>query len=712
MKCKRRWQAAKIGIVLAAIMLASVLAAMVPMVSATIMGDNTIKVTVTDGDYTGESDTVDIIVLEKAVVFDLPSTVLIGDKIKIKGTVTSGTYVTVYIDDVLYTKLANIVIKDAEFYQEVKTTDIGMNLPGPVRLKAWIDCECHVHTGEESTTDKPTWSPDGEGTILVWSPPPLTAYLSVPAVAVEDDFTVFGTAQGQMEVVILSVPPKGGGGKSLLDKGDKGLSPRKASVSMTDDTYSKKMTVQEDATAGYYDIYVLCAGMDGEWGTTGQEDLEAALDERYGIPSLTEGVITTKTQAEIEDILEDLVTTPGSDDLMVELRLKVETAYVKLDPVADVTVGEPLVVTGTSNRQEGYVIVVTCKGPVELAPHTVKVENGTFGCVFDTTDAVPGMYTVIADDGDGHTDEKTVNILPAITLPVVTLVKSCSPSIVPPGGNVTYTINYTNSGEADLHNVVITEYYPKGVTFISASPAPDQGTNIWVIGTLAAKTSGIINITVKVPESRTYSFFESGGVTGEGFVMVSKDIATGQKSDTLTNVVTLSCTELGPVSATASTTVSAVSGTSISVTEHGSGIYESDESLMLCSKNRSISIVKSTNAVYRPTTFNFSKSFSVNFTPKWKQDIETKNCVLDAAIRKLITDATYIEDEMRSKADNTSTTMEFDSSFNGSLYIGARTNDTAISETYIGEFNVLQDIQIGEGPIPSPSPTPTPDWLP
>jgi hypothetical protein len=52
------------------------------------------------------------------------------------------------------------------------------------------------------------------------------------------------------------------------------------------------------------------------------------MDERYGIPSLTEGVITTMTQAEINDILEDLVTTPGSDDLMVELRLKVETAYV------------------------------------------------------------------------------------------------------------------------------------------------------------------------------------------------------------------------------------------------------------------------------------------------------------------------------------------------------------------------------------------------
>lgn len=77
-----------------------------------------------------------------------------------------------------------------------------------------------------------------------------------------------------------------------------------------------------------------------------QEDLEAALNEKYGIPSL------------------------------------VETPYVKLDPVADVAVGEPLVVTWQSNRQEGYVIVVTCKGPVELEPCTPRIENGTFEVTF------------------------------------------------------------------------------------------------------------------------------------------------------------------------------------------------------------------------------------------------------------------------------------------------------------------------------------------
>ncbi len=295
------------------------------------------------------------------------------------------------------------------------------------------------------------------------------------------------------------------------------------------------------------------------------------------------------------------------------------------------------------------------------------------------------------------------------------LTKSSDPSIVPPSGNVTYQIYFNNTGDLTLTNVVITEYYPEGVTFISASPAPDPGTNnIWTWKEdLRPGRSGNINISVTVPEpwEKGYSFFESGGVRGEGFLMVSKELSTGQKPYKLTNVVTLTCDQLFRT-ATAFTTVSGVPGTSMSITEHGSGIYESDESLDLCTRNRSVSIVKTTNAVYKPTTFSFSKSFVVNFTPKWKQDIETKNCLIDSVIRKRITGATYIDDETRSKADNTSTTMAFDSTFNGSLYIDARTNDIAISETYIGEFDVFQDIEIGKGPIPSPSPTPTPTWLP
>ena len=297
----------------------------------------------------------------------------------------------------------------------------------------------------------------------------------------------------------------------------------------------------------------------------------------------------------------------------------------------------------------------------------------------------------------------------------ISLEKTGSPTTVAPGGNVTYTINYTNTGTVPLHNVVITEYYPKGVTFISADPAPDAGTNnVWTIGTLLPGESGTIVIKVKVPEPIDLSFTETGSVIGEGLVMVTKDLSTEQKPYSLRNRVTLSCDELAPVSRYATTKVSGVPGTSLGITESGSGVYSSDEILDLETKNKTIILKKTTHAEYKPTSFNFSDSFSVNFTNKWKQDICSRNMEIDAAIHKKISDATYIDDETISRVDKDKSIMNFDSSFNGSMYIGARTKNTEISETYIGEFDVLQTIQIAKGPIPTPAPTPTPTpiWLP
>jgi parallel beta-helix repeat protein len=114
-------------------------------------------------------------------------------------------------------------------------------------------------------------------------------------------------------------------------------------------------------------------------------------------------------KGEIQDenlyVFFSLMNIAGADDLT-----GVRHYYVRLDPIADVNAGEPLVVTGTSNRQQGYAIVVTCKGPVELEPAVVKIENDAFTATFDTTDALTGEYIVKADDGDGHTDEVEVFI--------------------------------------------------------------------------------------------------------------------------------------------------------------------------------------------------------------------------------------------------------------------------------------------------------------
>ena len=369
-------------------------------------GTYTIKVTVTGGDREGDSDTVDITVLEKEVIFDLPPIVVIGDRITIKGISTSGTYASVYIDDTLYKKLVNIVIEDGEFSQEVRTTDIGMDVPGIVNLKAWIDCD--KAEGEE----RPSRSPDGVTNVLMLAPW-LTASLSTDSIDQEDDFIVSGTAPGSTEVTLLCVPPKGGGGKSLLDKGQKGLSPRKASVSTTDNTFSKKMTVQEDADSGVYYLIVLSSGMDGVWGMTGKCDLEAALDQKYHISSLTYGIICTKTQDQVVAIFEDLTQTQGSDDLMQILTLKVgDIDSLTLNPIVDVVVGDPLVVTGETSRKDVSIIWLTVKKPYyEIVPQAAIATDKSFSATFDTTGAQPGTYTVKANDGYGYTTSTSVNII-------------------------------------------------------------------------------------------------------------------------------------------------------------------------------------------------------------------------------------------------------------------------------------------------------------
>jgi hypothetical protein len=315
----------------------------------------TYKITATDygtGDPTAtrlDTESLNITVTKKNVTFDLPSVVVIGDKITIKGTVDTGTYVSVYVDDVLYRKLQN------------------------------------------------------------W----LTASLAPDSVDPEGDFTVSGSAPGSTEVVIVSVPPIGGGGKSLLDKGERGLSPRKATVSTTDANYIKKMTVQEAADSGIYYVIVLSSGMDGYWGMTGEQDIEAAFDKKYGITDLSGPSIATKSQDEVVAKFGDLTQSVGSDDIMRMLPLKVgETDALTLNSIADVVVGNPLNVSGEKSGKDGAMIWITVKSEDQMIDvvTTIAMDNA-FNVTFDTTGLLPGTYTVRAYDEYGYTIATSVKIV-------------------------------------------------------------------------------------------------------------------------------------------------------------------------------------------------------------------------------------------------------------------------------------------------------------
>ena len=77
----------------------------------------------------------------------------------------------------------------------------------------------------------------------------------------------------------------------------------------------------------------------------------------------------------------------------------------------------------------------------------------------------------------------------------VYIEKEASQATAADGATVTYTLTYGNNGPLDAANTVITETYPAGFTFVSATPAPDTGTdNVWSLGTLADDATGTITI--------------------------------------------------------------------------------------------------------------------------------------------------------------------------------------------------------------------------
>ena len=372
----------------------------------------TYKISATDygtGDPTAtrlDAKSVNITVTAKNVSFDVPSVVVIGDKITIKGTVDIGTHVSVYVDDVLYRKLQNLVIADGEFRQEVKTTEVGLQVPGIAELKAYIDCDMMCGDPQPTTSD--------DGTMEIFMVEPwLTASLAPDSVDPEDDFIVSGSAPGSTEVVIVSVPPIGGGGKSLLDKGMMGLSPRKATVSTADANYIKKMTVQEDADSGVYYVIVLSSGMDGYWGMTGEYDLDAAFEKKYGITDLSGPSIAPKSQDEIVAILEYLTQRAGSDDLMRMLPLKVgATDALTLNPIADLVVGNQLNVSGETSGKDGSMIWLTVKSEDQMIAVVITIAmDNAFNVTFDTTGLLPGTYTVRAYDEYGYTVATSVHIV-------------------------------------------------------------------------------------------------------------------------------------------------------------------------------------------------------------------------------------------------------------------------------------------------------------
>ena len=259
----------------------------------------------------GDYDTIDITVSEKGVWFDLASTVVIGEKLDLKGIANTGTYVDVFIDDVLYARLHNLVIEaDGTFSKEVITTDVCMTVPGLVTLKAWLD------SAKRRGESPPTTSADGSTAILVLKTH-LDATISNTTVALGDSFEVFGNASSDyVEIVLIS--PDGGDGTGM--DGLYGTTiytvPTFCNSTNYFNNYYKKLKVDSDADNGNYTIIVLNPGKDKAYGDSEYTYIDNILDLDGEGPEPGVIDVSNKTQEQIAAIISDIIFASSSDDFM------------------------------------------------------------------------------------------------------------------------------------------------------------------------------------------------------------------------------------------------------------------------------------------------------------------------------------------------------------------------------------------------------------
>jgi uncharacterized repeat protein (TIGR01451 family) len=255
--------------------------------------------------------------------------------------------------------------------------------------------------------------------------------------------------------------------------------------------------------------------------------------------------------------------------------------------------------------------------------------------------------------------------------PRVSLTKSASSSIVLPGGTLTYTITYANLANTPLQEVVIIESYPTGATFISASPAPDSGTdNRWTIGTLPGHAWGTITIDVKAPEEPKIKFDMEQSAKGVGFVSTYRNLNTGREPQTFTNQVSMTARGLAGLTAVSKVTISGEEGTKLALRESGSGTYAREEQLQYLRENRSIKDVSNLSVSYQAANFHLPSNRSVSYNSKWTEIEKAKNYITSESLEESYRYATKINRDRLIALDRNGTKMTVDSQFEGMRHAG------------------------------------------
>src|SRR5439155_764372 len=136
-------------------------------------------------------------------------------------------------------------------------------------------------------------------------------------------------------------------------------------------------------------------------------------------------------------------------------------------------------------------LAATASGSLQLVVQvTSPLANGTV--------ITNGTYSIDSNETaptNGAAITTTVS-----SAPVLNISKTDAPDPVAPGSNITYTISYSNTGNANATGVVITDTIPANTSFVSATGGGTLAAGVvtWNIGALAAGASTSVQLVVAV----------------------------------------------------------------------------------------------------------------------------------------------------------------------------------------------------------------------
>jgi len=320
--------------------------------------------------------------------------------------------------------------------------------------------------------------------------------------------------------------------------------------------------------------------------------------------------------------------------------------------------------------------------------HTVKAGDGP---------KLVNTVVATALDPDGNEIESKATDDVEIITATICLTKTASPKVARPGDYVTYNITWYEPGDLIIDN------YPIGVYFISAYPTPidDGKNNQWIIN---GQENGTIIILVQVAQDiGNTSFDMDQGVTGTGFVNVRNDIHTNPVilKNKATMYAKIEGNYIEKCTASADVNVGPPQ-TYVSLKEHGSGYYASEDVIRYHNSNRSIQRTKGLTATHKPTTFSLPNNRNVDFMSKWSEKAESKNYATGGSTNEEYTYASRINQSSSLKLNENGSTMKSETDFEGMGHIGLVKKDADENRTwnasqvfesqedYVGSFKISQ----------------------